>query len=184
MSEPKPVAELIPGAIAELRAMVPSLPTVIVDSRERTPLTFANLPSMVGSLQSGDYTIRGAEESFAVERKTVPDLCQSLAGDRDRFLRECHRLRGFRFRRLVVIGHPAEIREAHEKGRCRNPKSVLAGLAVIEARYDIPVTWHRTPDAAALQIERWAFWHHRENLRNVGLNVETPSWALPNVAEV
>ncbi len=56
-------------------------PTIITDTREQTPLVFEHLPSEHlpserGSLQSGDYSILGLEHDFAIERKSIPDLCQ------------------------------------------------------------------------------------------------------------
>lgn len=38
MTEPKHVSEIIPQAMAGLRANVPPLPTVVVDTREQNPL--------------------------------------------------------------------------------------------------------------------------------------------------
>ena len=73
-------------------------PTVIIDSREQAPLAFANLPSEVGTLDTGDYSIRGLEHLVAVERKSLDDLLGIVGRDRQRFRRELQRLRGFRYR--------------------------------------------------------------------------------------
>ena len=79
-------------------------PTIIIDSREKTPLVF-NCPSVVRGLYSGDYSFVGAEHSFAVERKTLDDLAASCTFDRrEVFERELLRLRGCRFKRLLIIG--------------------------------------------------------------------------------
>lgn len=79
------------------------LPRIIVDSRDQTPLRFS-FPTTTGGLQTGDYTLEGLEEDIAIERKTVADLAGSLSSGRERFSREIHRLRGFRFARLLIIG--------------------------------------------------------------------------------
>ena len=85
-------------------------PTIVIDTREQDPLVFSRLPAIRGTLQSGDYSIAGLTELFAIERKTVSDLVGCCMGEnRDRFERELHRLRGFKFRRLLVIGTEAEI---------------------------------------------------------------------------
>src|SRR4051812_41393080 len=96
-------------ALRSLGGLADFEPVIIVDTREREPLTFTNLPSRVGTLYSGDYSISGLEESFAVERKSIPDLVACCAGERDRFERELHRLRGFRFRRLLVVGDQRDV---------------------------------------------------------------------------
>jgi ERCC4-type nuclease len=75
-------------------------PTVIIDTREQTRLPIRDLPTVRGTLATGDYSLAGCELLFAVERKTVADLAACCMGDnRDRFERELHRLRDFRFKR-------------------------------------------------------------------------------------
>jgi ERCC4-type nuclease len=137
-------------------------PTAVIDTREQAPLAFTRLPFQRGTLQSGDYSFLGGEEQFAVERKSVADLVGCCAGDnRQRFFRELHRMRGFRFKRLLVVGSRSEI----ETGQYRSaipPKSVLGTLAAIEARYDVPVVFAPTPAQAAWQVEEWIWWYARE----------------------
>jgi ERCC4-type nuclease len=85
-------------------------PTIAVDNREQDPLVFTRLKSVTGTLYSGDYSIRGLEDVFAIERKSIEDLANCcLAGNRDRFEHELHRLRGYRFKRLLVIGTREDI---------------------------------------------------------------------------
>src|SRR5688572_3365613 len=100
------------------------LPTVIIDTREQLPLSFPTLPTVRGALQSGDYSIVGAEELFAVERKTVSDLIGCCTGGRERFEQELHRLRGYRFKRLLVIESEEEIANSQYRSAIR-PQSVL-----------------------------------------------------------
>jgi ERCC4-type nuclease len=111
------------------------------------------------------------EHLFAVERKTVDELPGIVTGERERFERELCRLRGYRFKRLLVVGTRAEV----EQGRYRsnvNPRSVLHSLAAWECRYDIPIVWEPTPDAAAVRVESWAFWYAREIVENVNAIVK------------
>ena len=56
--------------------------TIIMDTREQRPLVFTHLASKVGTLQSGDYSIKGLEHNFAIERKSIPDFCGSLTRGR------------------------------------------------------------------------------------------------------
>ncbi len=148
-------------ALKGLGDLADARPRIIVDSREQTPLVFTRLPYRVGTLQTGDYSFAGGEELFAVERKSIADLVACCTGDnRERFERELHRLRGFRFARLLIVGHRLEI-EQHRYRSNISPKAVLATLAAFEARY-IPVVWSDSPDLAAQLIERWAWWFCRE----------------------
>lgn len=175
MSDPQPIADILPGALAGLlRASVPRLPSIIVDTREQAPLRFANLPTVAAGLVSGDYSVKGLEDRFAIERKSPADLVGSVTRDRDRFARELHRLRGFDFARLLVVGTPADVVTV-----CRGtvPRSVFASLAAIEAR-GITVVWQPTPTTAALWVERAAWWFWRESLKPAGVKPETPGWAV------
>lgn len=135
-------------------------PTIITDSREQAPLIFKNLPSERGTLTTGDYSFRGAEELFAIERKSVADLVACCGPERDRFERELHRLRGYRFARLLIVGCEAEITTHRYRGNM-SPKSVLHTVRAFEARY-VPVVWEPFPEKAAELVERWVYWLARE----------------------
>jgi ERCC4-type nuclease len=138
-------------------------PTILVDTREQTPLLFANLPTERRTLATGDYSVLGFERDFCIERKSVADLVQSLTHERDRFSRELQRMRAFDFRRLLIVGTLSDI-EAHRYRSQANPKSVIASVTAFEIRYQLPVCYCPTPEAAAVQIERWAFYFQRERL--------------------
>jgi DNA excision repair protein ERCC-4 len=116
---------------------------------------------MAGTLQSGDYSCFGCEDLFAVERKSIADLVSCCVGEnRERFERELHRLRGFRFARLLIVGDRSEV-ELHQYRSRVAPKAVLSTLAAFEARY-IPVVWASNAESAARLIESWAHWFARE----------------------
>ena len=142
-------------------------PTLIIDTREQTPLSFKNLPAIRGTLTSGDYSIAGAQELFAVERKSIPDLVMSLTTERERFERELHRLRGFRFARLLIVGAESEI-ATHRYRSNANPKAVLHSLWAFEARYNVPLVFEPLEDRAAVLIEKWTYWFAREIQRTAG----------------
>src|SRR5215472_12186206 len=148
-----------PAKLAEL------FPVIAVDTREQSPLKFTRLQSVERALFSGDYSILGCEEQFAVERKSLDDLANCcLSGNRDRFEHELHRLRGFRFKRLLIVGTRAEIVAQRYHSRIA-PKAVLATLSAFEIRYDLPVVFCSTPEEAATAIERWVFYYCREVIK-------------------
>lgn len=146
-------------------------PVIATDSREQRPLVFRHLASEVVGLQSGDYSVMGMEADFSCERKSVPDLLGSVTRERDRFERELHRLRGFAFKRLLIVGTPDEVEQL-----APNPKAVFSSLSAIEARWGVPVCWFATPEEAALQVERWAWFAWRERVR---VFAEVPPCPLP-----
>lgn len=134
-------------------------PTILVDTREQTPLVFRNLASRVASLGTGDYSLLAFEDSIAFERKSIADLVSSLSHDRERFERELCRLRGMVLSRLVVVGHPEDI-NGHTYRSRMEPKAVWASLDALSVRYGVAYEFHATPEDAALRIERlsWYFW--------------------------
>jgi ERCC4-type nuclease len=97
-------------ALRSLGELAGSEPVIIIDTREQDPLPFSRLKTQVGTLIAGDYSIVGLERLFAVERKSIPDLVGCCIGqNRERLERELHRLRGFSFKRLLVVGSEAQI---------------------------------------------------------------------------
>jgi len=161
-------------------------PTIIVDAREQTPLPFAHFPTERATLPTGDYSVLGFERDFSVERKSIGDLVQSLTHGRDRFSRELQRMRAFDFRRLLVVGSLTDI-ECHNYRSQANPKAIIASLTAFEVRYSLPVCFRETPEAAAVQVERWAFYFLRERLnaaadimRRYGEQAPAPLWVLSN----
>lgn len=111
---------------------------VVVDTREQAPFRFSGLrlrDSQGGStllvelvtdrcLRSGDYSIDGFENRFAIERKSKPDLYGSLTGDRDRFEREMQRLTEMEFAAVVVESDWSGLRAA--------PNHTSVGFEAIE----------------------------------------------------
>jgi DNA excision repair protein ERCC-4 len=141
--------------------------TILIDTREQTPLVFTRLSSERGTLPTGDYSIRGLETRFAIERKSIPDLVACCCGaNRERFEAELVRLRGYDFRRLLIVGAPAEISTARYRSSIA-PRAVWATLHAFEVRYGLPFVFALTPDEAAMRVEQWAVWYWRERLKEL-----------------
>ncbi|MEX0331452.1 MAG: ERCC4 domain-containing protein [Puniceicoccaceae bacterium] len=141
-------------------------PVVLVDTREQTPLKFTRLRSEQATLTTGDYSFAGGENQLCIERKSIPDLVACCMGkNRDRFFRELHRMRGFDFARLLVIGTRDEIKTGQYRSAIR-PSSVLATLSTIEARFNVPIVFQPDPFQAAWQVEEWVWWYARELIFN------------------
>lgn len=89
-------------------------PTIIIDTREQTPWTFSRFPTECGTLPTGDYSIKGLTRLIVVERKSLPDLLGCIGHDRERFTAELQRLRGYRFRLVIIEGTAGLITAGHD----------------------------------------------------------------------
>ena len=112
---------------------------IVIDTREQRPLAFTS-PTVVATLPTGDYAIQGAEDLFAVERKSIPDLVQSLTFERERFERELVRLAAMRRAFIVVEGDLGSVVEWRYRSTV-SPKALVASLASFHARFGIPTLW-------------------------------------------
>lgn len=69
---------------------------LVIDNREKKPYSFPGVEKVkVTTLNVGDYTYAGFEDTFAVERKSLDDLATSVGADRLRFENEIRRANGF-----------------------------------------------------------------------------------------
>lgn len=168
MTTPSNASELLGPlpALKQLGKLADLRPVVVVDSREQEPLPISRLEVVRAGLTTGDYSFQGGEDLFSVERKSIDDIVSCCVGDnRDRFERECHRLRGYRFKRLLIVGPRWMIEGQRYKSRI-SPKAVLSTLAAFECRYELPVVFCDHPTQAAALVECWAWWFAREMVEN------------------
>jgi len=131
-------------------------PTIIIDSREQCPWEFHNLRSERAALSTGDYSIVGLTHLIAVERKSLDDLLACVGIHRDRFRRELARLRGFRFRTLIVEASHADLEAGQWRSQIK-PASVLGSLAAWTARYSLPVWLAGDHQAAGRFAEKYLY---------------------------
>jgi DNA excision repair protein ERCC-4 len=76
--------------------------TAIIDTREQLPLDLSPLQTELGTLATGDYSIKGLESYIAIERKSAMDMYGCLGGERERFERELQRMLAYPCRAVVV----------------------------------------------------------------------------------
>ena len=132
--------------------------TIVCDTREQMPLDFSRWPDVVvevGALHSADYSLRGLEDRFGIERKSIPDLVGSVTTGRDRFTRELERLRGFDLAAIVAEGTLEQVARHEYRGQA-NPESVLQSLAAFHVRYRVPVLWCGSPSGCAYMVRSLA----------------------------
>lgn len=154
-------------------ARVPLLPVIGVDCREQNPFVFKHLVSEQMTLQTGDYTIRGFESSFMVERK-ADDMLQSLTTERKRFDRELERAKGFEFSRLLWVCSEERLDYLLHRSKI-SPASLWGSLAAIDARV-MPVVRVDTPEQAAELVEGWAVYFWAGKVKPF-LKLSVPEWA-------
>lgn len=99
----------------------------IQDTREQTPLDLSPLTVEVGTLQTGDYSVKGLERIVACERKSLSDLLTCCGSERERFEKEIQRLLAYPCRCLVVEATWRDI-EAGEWRSAVTPAAALGSL--------------------------------------------------------
>jgi DNA excision repair protein ERCC-4 len=156
--------------------------TLIVDSREQQALQFKNFPSEVRGLRTGDYSLNGFEDVFTVERKSISDLIGSLTAGRDRFFRELDRMQSYQFKRLLIVGTRSDIEAGNYRSNA-TPKSIIAGLAVIECRHGVPITFCSTPEEAARTVETWAYYFMREKAAQTATGTQGDPEDVQSIAQ-
>ena len=108
-----------------------------IDTREQLPYSFI-IPSEVGTLPIGDYSISGLEHNISIERKTLDDLVGCLTQQRKRFERELFRGKALDYFTLVVEGSLSDIQM--RKYFSKTPsEAVIQSLLAFSVRYRLPV---------------------------------------------
>src|SRR5262245_28557187 len=131
----------------------PPPPTIVVDTREQTPWSFT-LPTVRATVPTGaDYTVQGFESAIGIERKSLPDLVQSLTAGRELFDRSLEALRTRTWRSLIVEGTYEQIERGHYMSRA-TPTSIVGSIAAIMAD-GVPVFLAGDAQHAARFAERW-----------------------------
>lgn len=121
---------------------------VVIDTREQRPFTFEGMkcdaadgggpltvPTVRGTLKSGDYSLRGYETAVAVERKSLEDLYGTLGQGRERFERELVRLSSHRFAAVVIEATWPEVCADPPPHTSLPPKTVFRSIVAWSVRY-------------------------------------------------
>lgn len=144
--------------------------TILIDTREQTPLSMPRgFLSERTKLNTGDYSIKGFERSFAVERKSLQDLVQTIIRERERFEYELLRLMQYQFKRVLVEASYDAVAEVESYDFCLvNPKSIVASVNAFEVRYGVPFIFAGTRLKASKMLCNWATFFVRESIKPKG----------------
>lgn len=121
---------------------------IVRDTREQIKWQFSNLPirgykqiqTIDKKLDQGDYSIVGYEDKFAIEKKSVSDLCGTLTGGHERFIREMERLKNYETSYIIIEGEFLQICLHLQKyGRLNSLTGIINSLLAYAYHYHIRV---------------------------------------------
>jgi len=142
--------------------------TIIVDTREQRPFTFASINPAplveVAALSAGDYSLKGLENLIAIERKSLADAFGTFGAGHRRFERQLERMSLLKFAAVVIEADwHSIVRRPPSRSRVL-PKTVVASIAAWSQRFG--VHFWTCPNRAF--AEKWTyrllerFWRDRQ----------------------
>ena len=132
----------------------PEKPHILVDQREILPLCFCDaFTTERVLLPVGDYSLRGATETVAIERKRNNELQSCCGTDRARFIEQIERMRVYPVRWIVVEATFDDIALGLSRSNI-NPLSVLGTIVKFGSDWNIPTMFCGDARNAALFVER------------------------------
>jgi len=119
------------------------LPVVVVDTREQVPLSFRRFKGWFAgiemrTLQLGDYSVAGMEDSCVVERKDLGDLIHSFTQCRGVFISRLRRMSELPHSLLVITAPLSQIKSAHPYGSGGSPNQITQSLIAVLAGLRLP----------------------------------------------
>jgi len=127
---------------------------ILIDSREKEPFPFADISTERATLATGDYSVKGAEDIIALERKSLPDLVSCFTSGRDRFKRELHRLMAYPKRAICIEGSWSDLVNGEYRSNL-HPSSAVSAVASWTARYQVPFQFCDNREGAELFARRF-----------------------------
>jgi ERCC4 domain-containing protein len=117
-------------------------PTILVDTREQNPFSFARFQGWFAGVEKkplaiGDYSVAGLEAVCAVERKDLSDLVRSFTVDRSVFVERLRRMSEFPDRLLIVTAALGQVKARYEHSPA-NPNQITQSLIATLAGLRVP----------------------------------------------
>ena len=112
---------------------------LVCDTREQLPL-WNNIERV--TMHTGDYSIKGHLDKFAIERKSLPDLYQTLTKGHERFSKELMRARELRYFAILVEGSYSDLvnKKWSNSYRTKVPGHVVASIVnTLRIKYNIQI---------------------------------------------
>lgn len=118
---------------------------IVIDTREQKPLwekSTKEVDIIRGTLKTGDYSLKGLEHRFAIERKSGADLFGTLGGGHKRFKNELQRGLEMDYFAILIDESYDSILNKDFKGaefsKMKGPV-VISILFTIHTKYKIPI---------------------------------------------
>lgn len=117
-------------------------PTMIVDTREQNPFSFARFKGWFAGVKReplpvGDYSVAGLEEVCTVERKDLPDLVHSFTVQRTQFVQRLRQMSQYPHRLLVVTAALSQVKSPYPHSKA-NPNRITQSLVAALAGLQVP----------------------------------------------
>ena len=126
---------------------------LVQDTREQRPLFNSppeGLEIVTDTLYQGDYSIRGLENMFCIERKQISDFYGYIGKERERTIKKMEAFNEMRFAGLVIEASEADILNGFHMSRV-SPETARQALVSFEIRYDVHVYYSKSRH----DIRRW-----------------------------
>ncbi|MFC1833559.1 ERCC4 domain-containing protein [Thermodesulfobacteriota bacterium] len=145
-----------------------TIPIIAVDTREPVDGGFSphfNRPWVRRKLDTGDYSILGAENWVAVERKSLNDLVSCFCKERERFVRELERFQSIRHRWIICEGSYRDLLRGKYVSKMK-PRAAWESCIALMVRYQIPCPMvsgssHTGAQLCQSLLLRWFREHHK-----------------------
>ncbi|HOZ49061.1 MAG TPA: ERCC4 domain-containing protein [Candidatus Hydrogenedentes bacterium] len=111
--------------------------SIVIDTREQLPYSFKS-HTLVRKLEAGDYSVAGAEDRIAVERKSMTDFIGTVIRGRKRFHAELRKLAEYEHACVVVEGSLRDLLEGRYPGGA-HPNALLGSVLSIVVDFGVPV---------------------------------------------
>jgi DNA excision repair protein ERCC-4 len=128
---------------------------IIQDTREQLPLFTASttppgLTVITTTVKDGDYTIKGFESSFAIERKQISDFFSYIGKERTRTTEKMKRFKQFKWVGLVIEESESKLLSGHFFSTL-SPEVVRQSIVSFEVRSGVHVFYSEN----RADIQRW-----------------------------
>lgn len=119
---------------------IPNDFVLIIDTREQKPLfpRTKGLVKVVNTLNTGDYSIKGFEDQFCIERKADSDLYSFIGKERKRTVAKLEKMSQYKFAGLVIENSFDDLMMPNTYSEV-SPESVRQFLISVQVRYGIHV---------------------------------------------
>jgi ERCC4-type nuclease len=140
---------------------------VVIDTREQAPLWLPKPPKDLvvtrSTLNNGDYSIKGFEKCFAIERKSA-DLFAYLTSEREKTKAKLVRLKEYEFKALVIEYDECELFMPHLFTDI-SPEVIRQSIVSFEIKYGLHV-FYGDKNALERKVLDWMiyYWNYKRQI--------------------